>query len=97
MSASRFAAALAAAVLLGAAACDGAGEHQVPDESGTQTTGSPATLQDSAVVGVEVPAQPPLDSSEINTPNPPALPEGARGTGPAAGDSTGAPPAAPNP
>ena len=85
MSRSRFFAVFAMAALLGAAACDAAGEHQVPREG--ESDGQPGgTLADSATRGEAVVTTPPLDSAEVRTPSAPALPDTGMGR-PAGGDS----------
>lgn len=67
---------LALATLAGAmalAACEGAGEHNVPDEDGAELPVT-ATLQDSAAAGRAVVTQPPVAAEEVNTPSPAPAP-----------------------
>ena len=85
MPRSRFFAAFAMAALLGAAACDGSGEHQVPRE-GESDGQAGGTLQDSTTRGEAIVTTPPQDSAEVRTPGAPALPDTGMGR-PAGGDS----------
>lgn len=74
----RFLAMAVAAGMMGLGACEGAGEHNVPDEDGAELPAT-ATLQDSAAVGEAVVNQAPVDPGEIKMP-PPALPPGTGNT-----------------
>lgn len=78
MQSRRFLAMATVAGVIGLAACDGAGEHRVPDEDGEELPAN-ATLQDSAAAGQAVVTQAPVAAEEINAPVP-ALPPGTGNT-----------------
>jgi hypothetical protein len=74
MQSRRFLAMATLAGVIGLAACEGAGEHRVPDEDGEELPAN-ATLQDSAAAGQAVVDQAPVVAEEIKSPVP-ALPTG---------------------